>query len=121
MNVVTEIAESIDEMLGDHDWTGNRPYCVQIVDTSSGKAYSYELRRGDDWITIMEKKLVNHFLNRAFNLQREEDGWKYLDTYLEKYDESSLPKLQEAYERLKIAVEASKPTLLEDAEFSFRK
>jgi hypothetical protein len=107
------MARSIEEMVGDHDWSGDHPYVIQMVDSSKGEGYQYELRKGEDWVTIAERRTNNPSLTRSFELQKKEEEWEYLDGRLIKQGKSSFPELQEAYGRLKIAIESLKPKHLE--------
>ncbi len=110
MDLVTQVAESIDQMIGQGDWSADHPYVVQMVDTSKGVGYAYELRRGDNWVIIMETRSNGN--ESAFRLQKKGDRWEYLDDRLAKTGVSSLPELQKAYERITIAREALKPETL---------
>lgn len=114
MNVVTEIADSIEQLVGEHDWSGDNPYVVQMVDSSKREGYVYELMRGENWVTMVERKTSNPRLVRTFQLQKSGDEWEYLDGRLMKYGESSLPELQEAYGRLRIAMKHLNQKPLED-------
>ena len=107
---LTKIAESIVEVMGNQDWSGDNPYIVSMADSTIGVAYIYELRRGGNWITIMETKSDNPSLTIPFLLQKEDGRWKYRDGGLLKYGKSSSLELQEICARLQVAIDVSNPT-----------
>lgn len=111
--LATSIAQNIDVLVGTHEWSGDHPYEIQMLDSRENKGYIYQLRRGDDWMTIQERVSDNPSLVRTFYLKKKGAGWSYEDPYLIKYGESSLPMLQTAYDRLRIAIEASAPGKLD--------
>lgn len=119
-NVAAQIVTCIDELVGEGKWEGDKPFVIDMVDASSKRygakyliGYKYELRRGEDWATICETCSENPMLVKTFQLQLKNGKWKYLDGRLIKYKESSMPELQAAFERLKIAIELSKPKSVE--------
>ena len=114
--LATEIAEAINDFIGTHQWSGDEPFEVQMANQKQRMAYIYQIRRGADWITIQERASNNPSLVRTFNLNKKEDAWTYTDPYLIKYGESSLDKLQEVFDKLKVAIEASAPKKIEDTQ-----
>lgn len=113
--LATSIAQNIDGLVGAHEWSGDHPYEIQMLDSRENIGYIYQLRRGDDWMTIQERVSNNPSLVRTFYLKKKGTGWIYEDPYLIKYRESSLPMLQTAYDRLRIAIEASAPGKLDQS------
>jgi hypothetical protein len=111
--LATEIAEAINSLIGIHEWSGDEPFEVRMANQREGLAYIYQIRRGEDWITIQERVSDNPSLVRNFELERKENVWTYTDPYLIKYGESSIDKLQAAFDKLKDAIEASLPKKLE--------
>jgi hypothetical protein len=107
--LATEIAETITTHIGAHKWSGDNPFTIQILDQEQNVAHIYNIRRGTDWMTIQEQVSNNPRLVQSFSLDRKNGSWTYIDPYLIKYKESSLDKLQAAFDRLKIALEASAP------------
>lgn len=105
--LATEIAEVLNKLVGAHEWSGDSPFEIKMLDQQTGLVCSYKIRRGKDWITIRE--IVGDTSVRTFNLEKREDKWTYVDVYLAKYKTSSLDKLKAAYEKLKIAIEAAAP------------
>ena len=114
--LATEIAEIINGFIGTHEWSGEEPFEVQIANQEERMAYIYQIRRGEDWITIQERVSNNPSLVRHFDLNKKGDTWTYADPYLIKYGESSLDKLQAVFDKLKVAIEASAPKKLDDTE-----
>jgi len=111
--LATEIAEAINNFIGTREWSGDEPFEVRMANQREGLAYIYQIRRGEDWITIQERVSDNPSLVRNFELERKENVWTYTDPYLIKYGESSMDKLQAAFDKLKDAIEASLPKKLE--------
>jgi hypothetical protein len=105
--VATEIAEAINGFFGTHKWSGNKPFEVKMANQKEQIAHIYQIRKGEDWITIQERVSNNPSLVRTFNLDKKDDKWTYTDPYLIKYGESSLDKLQTVFDRLKSAIETS--------------
>lgn len=112
--LATEIAEAITGFVGTHEWSGDEPFEVQIMNEKEKIAYIYQIRRGDDWITIQERVSNNPSLVHTFRLDKKDGTWTYTDPYLIKYGESSLDKLQAVFNKLKVAIEASAPRKLDD-------
>jgi len=102
---VTEMGKSIDSLLGEGNWSGDNPFTIDIADIKSGVGYRYEVRKTEDSIIIQERLTDNPRLVRTYLLRRKDDQWEYLDSYEEEGLGSSLPRLQEAYGRLQIAIE----------------
>ncbi len=115
LGLATSIAQNIDVLVGADEWSGEHPYEIQMLDSRENKDYIYQLRRGDDWMTIQERVSDNPSLVRTFYLKKKGAAWTYEDPYQIKYGESSLPMLQTAYDRLRIAIEASAPRKLDDS------
>ncbi len=111
--LATKIAQDIEGLVGTHDWSGDRPYEIQMLDSKENKGFIYQVRKGDDWITIQERVSDNPSLVRSFLLNKKGGGWIYVDGSLIKHKVSSLLMLQTAYERLRIAIEASAPGKLD--------
>ncbi len=111
----TRLAGEIEGMVGTHEWRGDDPYEIRMVDSKEGRGFIYKIRKGDDWITIQEQASDNPHLVRTFLLQKEGDTWTYVDGSLSKRGKSSLPELQTAYERVRIAIEASAPKPLDES------
>jgi len=105
--LATEIAEAIDGYVGTHEWSGDSPFTIQMIDQQKNMAYVYNIRRGADWMTIQEQVSNNPRLVQTFTFNKKAGLWTYADPYLIKNNESSLDKLLTTYERLKIAIEAS--------------
>ena len=102
MHNATNIAETINKILGNGKWSGDTPYIIKIKDKK--RAYTYELRRGVDWITIRET--ANSPIE-YFYLERNGDGWEYDDYWIMRKSKRSA-LLEKAYKRIKKAVNASK-------------
>lgn len=113
LGLATSIAQNIDSLVGTYEWSGDHPYEIQMLDSRENKGYIYQLRRGDDWMTIQERVSDNPSLVRTFSLKKKGTGWIYEDPYLIKYGESSLSMLQTACDRLRIAIESSAPGKLD--------
>lgn len=102
MHNAANIAETINKILGNDKWLGDSPYIIKIKEM--GKSYTYELRRGANWITIRET--ANSPIE-YFYLERNGDGWEYdVHWIMRKSKRSAL--LGKAYKRIKKAVKASK-------------
>src|SRR3989344_6674875 len=86
-----------------------------MLNIKESKGFIYQIRKGNDWIMIQERVSDNPSLVRNFLLNKEGKNWVYVDGSLLEYKISSLPMLQTAYERLRIAVEASAPKKLDDS------
>ena len=114
--LATEISEAINSFIGTHEWSGEEPFEVQMANQKERIAYIYQIRRNEDWITIQERVSNNPSLVRHFNLDKKSGAWTYTDPYLIKYGKSSLDKLQEVFDKLKIAIEASAPKRLDDTD-----
>ena len=110
--LATEIAEAINHFIGTHRWSGDEPFEVKMADQEKKIAYIYQIRRGDDWITIQEGVSNNLSLARTFYIDKKEGAWTYTDPYLIKDGKSSLGELQSVFDKLKVAIEASIPKRL---------
>jgi len=113
--LATKIAQDIDSLIGTHKWSGDSPYKIKMLNIKESKGFIYQIRKGNDWIMIQERVSDNPSLVRNFLLNKEGKNWVYVDGSLLEYKISSLPMLQTAYERLRIAVEASAPKKLDDS------
>lgn len=115
-SLADEIAEAINGYVGAHEYSGDAPFTLKMLDVQKKMAYIYiyNIRRGADWITIQEQVSDNPRLVQSFYLEKKGNSWTYVDPYLIKYKESSLDKLLTAFERLKIAIDASAPKSLGD-------
>lgn len=108
MSIVTQMVDSISKLVGDHEWSGDKPFTIKMVDQKRREAYIYELRKGDDFVTISECISNNPGLKRDFLLRKNKGEWEYIDPYMIKYWESSFDMLRSAYERLILALETTK-------------
>ena len=113
--LATRIAQDIDNLVGAHEWSGDNPYEIKMFDSKEKKGFIYQVRKGDDWITIQEQVSDNPSLVHTFLLNKKGERWVYVDGSFLKHGVSSLPMLQTAYERLRIAVEASAPKPLDES------
>ena len=119
LRLASEIAEAINGFVGTHEWSGDKPFKIQMADQKEGIGYIYEIRRGNydwgaDWIVIRESVSNNPRVGISYQLYRKGVEWTYLDPYLIKHGRSSLDKLQKVFDRLKIAIEAFAPKKLDD-------
>ncbi len=110
---INEIIKSIDGLIGDNEFSGDNPFALALHDKSTNQLYRYELRKGDDWLTIQQQENCTGLI-RTFQFQRSGDTWEYIDPYMIKYNEPSTDLLETAYQRLKIAIELSKPKQITD-------
>ena len=115
-SLATEIATTLSEFIGTREWFGDKPFEIRIADKKAKVAYAYQIRRGENWITIQEQVSDSPSLVRTFQLEKNGEIWTYLDPYFIKYNKPSLDQLRAVFERLRTAIEASQPTQLDDSQ-----
>jgi len=112
--LASEIAETINNFIGTQEWVADEPFELTMADRHEKLAYIYQIRKEENWITITEKISNNPSVVNSFLLNKKGSTWTYTDPYLIKYGESSIAKLQEIFNKLKAAIEASAPKKLND-------
>ena len=110
MNLVTEMVQSISQLVGESEWSGDKPFTINMVDKQRREDYIYELRKGVDFVKISEITTNNPAFKRYFLLRKNNGEWEYVDPFMEKYWESSFDMLRNAYGRLILALQTTKQT-----------
>ena len=104
-----QLVSTVTELCGQGEWSGDNPYEVTLTDAETGTATLFTIRKGADWITIQEQKSANPRTVQTYLIRATNDVWDYIDPDKIKHGESSIVSLQKVHEKLKKAVEASRP------------
>jgi hypothetical protein len=111
-----EVMAAVDALAGPNEWSGQESYQVEIADAAKEIGYVISIRKGPDWTTIQKQASNNPRLVKTFYLNKKGEEWVYEDAYMTKYNESSLPELEEILNLLRSALEASQLHKLEEGE-----